>query len=135
MPNHDHATPEEILNIVMGRLSELQATDLIHDIESTIARGVVVEEQPSAAHVFRPMNDEEKLSIALEYIVSAFDVPLMLARCREILGCDQIAWSIDSDEPQIVSGSIPPSDGRQNDILVTLLQIMDELQLPIPEVA
>ena len=134
MPNGEHPTPEEIFNLLIGRLTELQATNLIHEINSTIARGVVVQEQPNAAQVFRPMNDEEQLSIALELIVSAFDAPLMLARCKQILGCDEITWSIESEQ-QDVSGLTPPSDGRQNDILSKLVYVIDELRLPIPEVA
>lgn len=135
MPNGEHPTPEEIFNIMIGRLTELQATELIDEINETISRGVVVQEQLKGAQVFRPMNDEERLSVALEYVVSAFHVPLMLTRCKEILGCDDIAWSIESDEQKDVSGTTPPSDGRHNDILSKLVSIIDELQLPIPEVA
>lgn len=162
MPNGEHPTSEEIFNLVIDRLAELKATTMIQEINNTIARGVSTKEESKSSQLFRPMNSEERLSIALEFIVSAFGVPLMLDRSKEILQCSELTWIIDSneqqdvidsglsksdkqrsihikrtelDEPPVVSDSKPLSEENPEKVLSKLVSIIDDLQLQIPEVA
>ncbi|NLS97572.1 MAG: hypothetical protein GXX96_35990 [Planctomycetaceae bacterium] len=134
MPNGDEPTPDELFHFVMSRLTRLQAADLVRQIERSIARGVVTSVPGETYSVLRPMTDLEKLSVSLEYVVTAFDTPAMLARCRELLQCSEITWTVEVDGDDIDLPSSSLDNKHDVSAVKKLISIIDEMQLPIPEI-
>jgi len=128
----EELTADGLFQLVITRLGELHATAVIEEIEQLIAKGIVVSGQAPSSKTFRQLTSEEKLSVALECVVAAFDVPPMLARTKKVLCCDEVTW--DSNQRMAPSASFIPEDTHE-DALRKLVAIMDELRLPVPELA
>lgn len=132
----EQTTPGEVFNFIMSKLSELGAKELITEINTTIRRGVVEGMHSDSIEEFRPMKDVEKLSIALQYVIANFEIPIMLDRSKKILQCQEIIWTPELDEQQQEpSGLVTNLDEREYNLLPTLLSIVEECEIPIPEVA
>lgn len=126
---NEEVTADELYELILDRLREHKAVTLIEDIERSISRGKVDSPVNESSKVFRQLTAEEKLSIALEHVVATLDIPTMLARSKEIMNCDQIVWEYESNSGIADRIANEPFTAS----LRKLVAVLDELQLPSPE--
>jgi hypothetical protein len=90
MPTDETFSAEELFDFLMSQLQALNAEQLIDEIKKSINKGVVITDSGEKSKSFREMTNEERLSIALEYLLTSFDIPLMIAKCKRIFDCEEI---------------------------------------------
>ena len=141
MPSNESLTEKELNEYIRESLINLGARDLISEIDETISKGSVniEESKTSKAKSFRTMSDGEQLAIALEYILTSFEIPFMLSEAKNTLKCKEMKWDfnfIKQDEIQVkIWGAEITSENMDLHTPVTnLLKVFDEIDLPYPEV-
>jgi hypothetical protein len=143
MPPPNDPTPGEVYHELLDKLRQAGAISLAQDIERTVARGVVLAEQETqlyqSSSVYRPMEEKEALAVALEFFVTALEVPLMLNAARHTVGGDSIEWRSErpgSERENVDLGPIGEVDQQAlRLLLLKILEIAHELGISLPEVA
>jgi hypothetical protein len=140
MPPPNDATPGELYHELLDKLRQAGAEPLAQDIERTVARGVVQQTQLyQSSSVYRPMEEAEALAVALEFLVTALEVPLMLNSAHNTVGGDAIEWRPErpgSEREKIDPGPIGEVDQQAlRPLLMKSLESAHELGIELPEVA
>jgi len=139
-------TASEVYRELLRRLREVGAESLAEAIERTVARGVVLSDQQTTLYekssVLRSMEDAEPLSVGIEFLVTAFEVPLMLSRVRQTTGAHTLKWMPERPEAEREEVAIEPIQQvdvgdltKAEALLSEILRIISELQIRVPEVA
>lgn len=136
-------TLDDFYDEILAKLREARAVDLAEEIERTSARGVVIREQhaPQTVAVYRPAEGNEGVAIALEFLITALEVPLMLSSTGHALGNDSIEWR--SERPstegtfEVTTASLETQvDQQELDVLLRKIhEIAQELQITLPQLA
>jgi hypothetical protein len=142
MPPND-PTFSEVYHDLLKRLREAGAEPLAQEIERTVARGVVLTGQETEVYqnssVYREMNEKEALAVAVEFFVTALEVPLMLGACRRDVGRDSIEWRPErpgSEREEVTLGPVGNVDQQfLRQLLLKIVEITHELGTNLPEVA
>jgi hypothetical protein len=141
MPPND-PTYGEVYHELLKKLREVGADALAQEIERTVARGVVQTDQETprtAARVFTPMEDKEALAVALEFFVTASEVPLMLRSANHTMASTSIEWRPERPGTERETGaSVPRADLNQQSLrslLSKVREIAHELGITPPEIA
>jgi hypothetical protein len=143
MPPND-PTAREVYDAILMRLREVGANTLADDIEMTVARGVVLTGQETeisqSSSIYRSMEDQEALAVALEFFSTSLDVPLMQAECRSILGSEDIQWRNERPgsrrEDETINNAATWVDLQQlRPLLEQLVQLANQLEINLPEIA
>lgn len=143
MPPPNEPTPGEVYRDLLDNLRRAGAEPLAQEIDRTIARGVVLAEQQTqlsrSSSVYRQMEEVESLALALEFLVTALEVPLMLNSTRQTVGGDSIEWRPErpgSERETVDVGRTGDVDQQALRNLVTrIVEIAHELGIELPEVA
>jgi hypothetical protein len=136
-------TCSEVYNQCLASLRASGAEELVKEIERAMARGVVLTEQETEIYekstVYRPMEDKEALAVALESLVTALEVPLMLGGARHILGDKPIEWRLErpgTEREEITASAANQVDQqRLHAYLLKIIEIARELGINVPEMA
>jgi len=137
----------DVYNDILHKLRDAGAELLAHDIERTVARGVVLTEQKtefykSKSTVFREMDEGESLAVALEFVVTALEPPLMHNKVRATLDGKLVKWM--PERPNIESDEITAAIAYPFDLddvaelrlaLEVIVAIARELRIVLPEIA
>lgn len=145
MPENE-PTAGEIYRQLLQHLRDVGAENVAEEIERTVARGVVLQNQPTPLYdkssVFRPMDDVEALTVAVGFVVTSLEVPLMLARTHEILGTQPVKWVPERPGAEREEISIDPigrTDAAEIDrarsLLIDIIKMLTDLRMRLPEVA
>lgn len=142
MPPND-PTHREVYEAILKHLQELEANVLADEIERTVARGVVLTGQETeisrSSSIYRPMQDQEALAVALEFLVTALDVPVMQAECRSTLETGAIQWKNERPGTQREDDAINSVDDvnvqQLRRLLEQLIQLIHHLGIAMPEIA
>lgn len=142
MAEHE-PTDREVYELILSDLSSRHAESLVREIESTVARGVASSgpesESSEQSKVFRPTQDHEALAVLVEFLVTALEVPLMMNEARRVFPCDTIQWY--PERPEIDGEPAAYEDPGQLEMeslrtaLSTLIGIVEELEITLPEIA
>lgn len=138
----------ELYRVLLDRARQIGASDLADQINRMVGRGVV-ELSPrkegaksKEERTFRPATEEESLALAVELLLAAAEVPLMLARVREICAATELEWLPDDSVAETSHVSTDPLRGLDSSTLrelqarlLKLSEILAELNLKVPEVA
>ena len=133
----------QVYRTLLDGLRNAGAEPLANEVERTVARGVVLTEQETSLYerssVYREMNESEALAVALEFLITALEVPLMLSACGRELGGDAIEWRPErpgSEREEVVFGAESVVDQQLlRDLLSSIQVIASELGISLPEVA
>lgn len=136
-------THHDVYRAILDYLRKHEAGELADEIERTVARGVVLTEQKtemySKSSVFRPMEEAEALSVALEFLLAVLSVPQMLDAVATELGTHEIQWKPEREGTELERVTpIAPNLFGQTQLPKYLAQIRDfavELKLALPEIA
>lgn len=86
----------DLYNLVLQRLNEFGATDLISGIDEVVLRGAISPDDEQKidkkSQLVRKMQPHEVLAVALEFLESAAQVPFMLKSAIETFHCEEIFW-------------------------------------------
>lgn len=142
MPPSD-LSPTQVYQELLAALSKAGASQLAEEIRRTVARGVVLTGQETdlyqSSRVYREMNDSEALAVAIEFLVTALEVPLMINACRQDIGGESIEWRLDrpgSEREEIAFGKAEAVDQKSlTKLLTTIIKTAPELGINLPEVA
>jgi hypothetical protein len=142
MPPND-PSPTQVYQELLTALSKAGASQLAEEIRRTVARGVVLTGQETELYqsstVYREMNESEALAIALEFFVTALEVPLMITVCKQEFGGESIGWRLErpgSEREEIAF--VKPQTLDQGTLMPLLKEIIDianKLSINLPEVA
>ena len=141
MPNE--LTCREVYEQLVGTLQKQGASLPAQEIERTVARGVVLTGQPTElykeAMVYRPMEDAESLAVALEFFITALEVPLMLDVTARSLGARHIDWKQERPgaerEDVVIDAATQVDRAALRDLLAKVIDITEELGIALPEIA
>jgi hypothetical protein len=136
-------TSGEIYQELLKKLRQAGADPVAQDIERTVARGIVLAEQQTqlylSSSVYRPMEESEALAVAIEFLVTDLEVPLMLNSTQHIIGGDSIEWRPErpgSEREDVALGSIGEIDQQPlRQFLTKIHEIAQQLGIELPEVA
>lgn len=136
-------THREVYERLVDALRKQGASQLADEIERTIARGVVLTGQATELYkvstVYRPMEDAEALAVALEFFVTALEIPLMLDATTRGLGVGHIDWKPERPgaerEDVVVDAALQVDRAALRDFLARVISIADELGIALPEIA
>jgi hypothetical protein len=147
---NDGLAADELYDALLVKLRELGADPLVDEIEGTVARGVVIAESENKSLTksssYRPMDSPESLAVALEFVTTALEAPLMVVRISELLNLEtgtHVTWRTDGNEASrellgiTVVTSEKDAERRQTVHLLAqkLIGLVDELGLCLPEIA
>jgi hypothetical protein len=103
-------SPREVFTLLLERLNDLHAGELSRQITDVVSRGTVTpsdkETVDKKSQLARRMSSEEALAVALDLLISASQVPLMLNDAEKSLQCRDIVWMLDG--PPSVEGTREP---------------------------
>jgi hypothetical protein len=141
MPPND-LSPTQVYQELLSELSRANASQLAEEIRRTVTRGVVLTEQEtnlnSSPRFYREMNDSEALAVAIEVLVTALEVPLMINACRKVVGGESIEWRLErpgSENEEIALGEAETVNKKSlMHLLTTIIEIEHELGINLPEV-
>lgn len=130
----------EIYEGILRTLRERGVETLARDIEQTVARGMVKAGSVGdpKAKSFGSLQDIQALAVALEHLIAAAEVPLMVEQAKAELGCGEVRWVPERQGTQesIPSDVIPRIDTSQlAGLLQKIAHLCDELQISLPEIA
>ncbi|MCR4415302.1 MAG: hypothetical protein NUV77_23060 [Thermoguttaceae bacterium] len=136
-------THREVYEQLVAALRERGASHLADEIERTIARGVVMTGQATELYkvstVYRPMEDAEALAVALEFFITALEVPLMLDATTRSLGAGHIDWKPERPgterEHVVADAALQVDRAALRDLLDKVITIAEELGIVLPEIA
>jgi len=139
----DELTCREIYDEIVATLRRLGASQVVDEIERTVARGVVLTGQQTKSFkesaVFRPMDDEESLAVALEFLVTAMEVPLMLDAASHKLGVARIDWKPErpgTEREDVAVDTMGQVDyGPLRELLSKVIEIAEKLGITLPDIA
>jgi hypothetical protein len=140
-------TQQDLYNMILESLRKTGAQELAHQIERTVARGSIalgevqtVGRKKEKVKVVTAMSGSDRLAVALEFLVAAAEVPLMINRVRESLSCNAVEWKPDEPGPPAEEATLKPIP-RTVDLaelqrrIESLVGIMRDLDLIHPETA
>lgn len=132
---------QEALDLLLNRLRNTDALDIVEDIETVIARGVTEEDIESKSrskeYLQRALDPSEAYLLAVELLVANIEPILMKSQALKNLnqaGCDStsIAWQVDFVDgspiaPQRHAIDIPTLEGEALDVMTKHLSSVVEL--------
>jgi hypothetical protein len=136
-------TPREIYRELLDNLRGAGADALAQEMERTVARGVVLTGQQTplyhSSSIYRPTEDNEALAVALEFFVTASEVPLMLGSANHTMESGAIEWRPERPGTERESVATVPTVGLDQEtlrpLLLKILEIAHELGINLPEIA
>ncbi len=140
-------TDQDLYQTILENLRTAQAVEPAQQIDRTVVRGsitpreveIVRGKKTEKRKIVATMSSWESLAVALEFLIAAAEVPLMVNRVRQILLCEAIEWRPDEPGPRAEELALKPISAnvdlaelqRRIDSLVT---IMKELNLDHPKI-
>jgi hypothetical protein len=142
MPPND-PTPGEIYQELLDKLGAAGADALAEEIERTVARGVVLTGQETplyhSSSIYRPMEETEALAVAMEFFITACELPLMMGSANHTLESNSIEWRQERPGTERDPVSLAPAAGLDQQalrpLLMKILEIAHELGINLPEIA
>lgn len=136
-------THREVYEQIVDALRNQGASQLADEIERTVARGVVLTGQATELYrvstVYRPMEDMEALAVALEFFITALEIPLMLDATAHGLEAGHIDWKPERPgaerEDVMVDAALQVDRTALRDLLTKVITIAEELGIALPEIA
>ncbi len=139
-------TEQDLYTIILETLRRLEAEELAQQIERIVARGSVSPGEAEATSrkktektkIVTAMSSRDRLAVALEFLIAASEVPLMVNHVRQTLPCNSVEWKPDEPGPRVEEMAVLPIPTnidlgdlkRQIDVLI---DIMSQLTLNHPE--
>lgn len=134
---------QELYEEILQRLRELGAAKLVRKIEQVVGRGIIVVGDEAAfsknTKLLRPMQAGEALAVALEFLVTTLQVPLMVEETKAVFACVEIVWRPDeplirelSPETQPMPTNVDVAEFKKQ--LKELVKLSRELKIVHPEV-
>ena len=135
MSANNENDPLDLYEMVCDRLDELQATHLTTAIRAVVTRGTVTppdkETVEKKSQLVRRMQSAEALAVAIELLLSAAQIPLMIGHAKESFQCDSIVWMRDGAP---LFGDVNESLNAKERSLFEDSQQRGEVQAILPEV-
>lgn len=101
----DEINEQGLYDLILSRLKEAGAEDLANQTLQVVRRGVLTQGEDEAGEgktkALRPMQSKEALAVALEFLLTALQVPLMVNKAANTFECSRITWQFDGP-PDIV---------------------------------
>jgi hypothetical protein len=95
----DNISEQDLYDLILRRLRDAHAEQLANDIVQVVRRGTVMRGDEGSGEgktkALRPMGPREALAVALEFLITALQIPLMVNQATDTLGCQRIAWNLD----------------------------------------
>jgi len=120
-------TEQEVFDLIVSRFRELGSEDLVSQVERVVERGsfIAADEQEigKKAQLARPMLPDEALAIALEFLLTTLQVPLMVQETEKTLASPNIYWHEDvppvptpTEDKHLIQQNLPLLE-EQNELL------------------
>jgi hypothetical protein len=130
---------DDLYDLILTVVTKQNASDLAEEIRLCVARGIVVSPDDAAhSKAIRPMNSEERLAVAIEFLISRLSVPLMTQKAIATLGCNEMTFKqestsigTDMELPQL---NVSDLEKLRNN-LQQVVKVATELGLKLPEIA
>jgi len=131
---------EDIYLEILSKLIQVGASDTASTIRTTVARGIVLDGgDTSATKTHRPMDGQESLAVALEYVVSVLEVPLMIQSVSNTFENQNVSWRPEGtvESRDSIASPILSSDGQEGlrRSLQKVVEIDVQLGIRLPEIA
>ena len=135
-------TPGEVYYHLLDSLRKANAEPLALEIDRTFARGVVLAGQEThlyrSSSVYRRMEEKEALAVAIEFLVTALEIPLMLNATQRTVDNVSIEWRLErpgSEREDVAIGTTGEVDVQAlRSLLTKLIEIAHELGINLPEI-
>jgi hypothetical protein len=112
MPDDD-ISEQDLYDLILRRLNEAGAQELANQTMQVVRRGVVIQGEDEAGEgktkTLRPMLPVEALGVALEFLITGLQVPLMVNKATTTLECAKIIWHVDGP-PDIVESMVSDTE-------------------------
>jgi hypothetical protein len=145
MPEPD-PKEQDLYSLVLETLRRLEAEQLAQQIERTVSRGSVASSEAVTAgrkkseklKIVTSMSSRDSLAVALEFLVAAAEVPLMVNHVRQNLPCISVEWKPDEPGPRAEDVAVMPVPMNIDLAALkrgidSLNRVMSELKLNHPE--
>lgn len=120
----------ELYDTILQRLERVEANELLTITREVVLRGAVSpgdeETVEKKSQLVRPMEPNEALAVALELLLSASQIPLMLKAAIETFECREIIWL--PDGPPVLPKAIEPQPSPKE-----AMRLFGEETLPVED--
>jgi hypothetical protein len=139
-------TDADVYQMILSRLRDFGAVELAQQIEMVVAKGSVApglaeagQKKTDKFKIVQALSSRDSLTIALEFLIAASELPLVVDYIYRALACDAVEWRPDEPGPRAEDMAVMriPTDIDLIELkrrIQSLIDVMTGLTMNHPEI-